>query len=193
MLQLRGFNLLVTVSRNGHWPKTLMNSVLTEVTQWLINITWYKTSALIIFEIYLYVQKLHYFEMSVVSIFFLKCLELLWPIVSKKSTHMHPLWTFTSSLCTLQHECAYYLLSNKLNAYNQLNAHAPVLQPWHSLTQTLSETQSPVAALESLQSVIAPSDCIQQVTRHTTHCTDAPRHGGHHPTVRTHHTCILMM
>lgn len=76
MLQLRGFNLLVAVSRNGHWPKTLMNSVLTKVTQWLINITWYKTSASIIFKIYLYMQKLHYFEMCTVSTFFLKCLEI---------------------------------------------------------------------------------------------------------------------
>ena len=74
-LQLRGFNLWVAVSRNGHWPKTLMNSVLTKVTQWLINITWYKTSASITFEIYLYVQKLRYFEMFVFSIFFLKSLE----------------------------------------------------------------------------------------------------------------------
>ena len=57
-------------------PKTLMNSVLTKVTRWLINITWYKTSALIIYEIYLYVQKLRYFEMSVISIFFLKSLEM---------------------------------------------------------------------------------------------------------------------
>ena len=76
MLQLRGFDLWAAVSRKGHLPRTLMNSVLTKVTQCIIYTTWYKTSASIIFEIYIYVQKLHYFEMSIISIFSLKSLEI---------------------------------------------------------------------------------------------------------------------